>query len=106
MSDTNDKVKHSKRLLKDDNAVRKQSKILKSKLLDVNHKELKEPHRLAKKHAMDCGNPQCSVCGNPRKVYKEITVQEKKLFQDLDTVRDTHSNGIGHDQESILRKKG
>ncbi len=94
MSDSQDKFKHSRRLLKEENAIKKQSKILKSTFIAGENKDLKEPHRLAKKHAMDCGNPQCSVCGNPRRIHNELTVQEKKLFQDLDEVRDKKSNGL------------
>jgi hypothetical protein len=30
-------------------------------------------HRYAKHHAMDCGNPHCGICGNPRKINKELT---------------------------------
>jgi hypothetical protein len=26
-----------------------------------------QPGRLKKQHAMDCGRPQCGLCGNPRK---------------------------------------
>jgi hypothetical protein len=29
------------------------------------------------------------MCGNPRKTFKELTQQEKRLFQDLDQVRGT-----------------
>lgn len=28
---------------------------------------LAQPGRLKKQHAMDCGQPQCKMCGNPRK---------------------------------------
>lgn len=94
MSDSKDKFKHSRRMLQEENAIKKQSKILKNTLIVGENKDLKEPHRLAKKHAMDCGNPQCPVCGNPRKTHKQITVQEKKLFQDLDLIRDKKSNGL------------
>ena len=51
MSDLGDKFKRSKRLLKEENAIKKQSKILKSTLLLGENKDLKQPHRLAKKHA-------------------------------------------------------
>jgi hypothetical protein len=54
---------------------------------------------MAKHHAMDCGRPGCMMCGNPRKTFKEVTAQEKRLFQDADTVRDRHSNGTAPDQE-------
>lgn len=96
MSTEDDKFKHSKRLLKDKTAVAKQVKIAKqhNSFADEN-KVLKEPHRLAKHHAMDCGNPKCFMCGNPRKTHKDkLTVQEKRLFQDTESLRDTHSNGL------------
>jgi len=91
MSTEADKLKHSRRLLKDDNAINKQLKIAKS----VGHeKYLKEPHRLAKHHAMDCGQPGCVMCGNPRKTFKEKTIQEQRFDQDVDNSRDKHSNGL------------
>jgi len=74
MSTEEDKFKHSKRLLKDDNAIKKQTKIAKSHGMPVD-----EPHKFAKHHAMDCGNPECVMCGNPRKVWKEKTIQEKRF---------------------------
>jgi hypothetical protein len=33
------------------------------------------------------------MCGNPRKFFKEPTVQERRFDQDVDTRRDRHSNG-------------
>jgi hypothetical protein len=74
MSKDEDKIKHSKRLLKDDNAIAKQVKIAQAHGMEV-----KEPHRLVKHHAMDCGNPECYLCGNPRKSHKDrLTIQEKR----------------------------
>jgi len=96
LSKEEDKFKHSKRLLKDGNAIKKQTKIAKqhNSFADEN-KVLKEPHRLVKHHAMDCGNPQCFMCGNPRKTHKDkLTAQEKRLFQDVDAHTDKKSNGI------------
>jgi len=93
MSTEQDKFKHSKRLLKDENAIKKQTKIAKEHGMKV-----KEPHKFAKHHAMDCGNPECMLCGNPRKTFKELTTQEQRLFQNLDEVRDRHSNGISPDK--------
>lgn len=94
MSTEDDKFKHSKRLLKDENAINKQVKIAKSN----NHfdqQNIKEPHRLVKHHAMDCGNPECYMCGNPRKTHKDkLTTQEKRLFQDVEKTNDKHSNGL------------
>jgi len=96
MSTEQDKFKHSKRLLKDENAIKKQLKIAKVHThFPEENKVVKEPHRLVKHHAMDCGNPECFICGNPRKTHKDkLTQQEKRLFQDLDKPTDCKSNGI------------
>jgi len=89
MSKEQDKIKHSKRLLKDENAVKKQTKIAKDFGIPVT-----EPHKFAKHHAMNCGNPKCVMCSNPRKTFKELTQQEKRLFQDVEKITDKHSNGL------------
>jgi hypothetical protein len=89
LSTEEDKFKHSKRLLKDENAVKKQVKIAKDHGLSI-----KDAHKFAKQHALNCGNPKCVMCGNPRKTFKELTTQEKRLFQDLDKEHDRHSNGL------------
>lgn len=100
MSKEEDKFKKSKRLLKDENAVSRQVKIAKAHGLTDKDKAVKEPHRLVKHHVMDCGNPQCPLCGNPRRTHKDtLTAQEKRLFQDLDQVSDRHSNGVLPDNE-------
>jgi len=79
MSHEEEKVKHSKRILKTDNAVKKQVKIAKSAGSDIS-----QPHKFAKVHAMNCGNPKCFMCSNPRKVFNEKTIQEKRLEQNID----------------------
>jgi hypothetical protein len=62
--------------------------------------DIKQPHRLHKRRAMDCGNPQCYLCGNPRKTHKDrLTAQEKRLFQDLERQTDRHSNGLSTKEE-------
>jgi hypothetical protein len=76
MSNEGDKLKHSKRIHARDTAIKKQTKIAKAHGLDV-----KEPHKFAKHHALDCGTPGCLMCGNPRKIYKEETIQEKRFKQ-------------------------
>lgn len=100
MSTEQDKIKNSKRRQKDENAVKKQTKIAKQhKVSEYNPGEVKQPHRFNKRHAMDCGNPECFMCGNPRKTHKDkLTAQEKRLFQDLDKTNDKHSNGIKTDE--------
>ena len=76
MSTEEDKFKHSKRLLEDENAIRKQLRIAKAYNIPV-----ESPHQLAKHHVLDCGNPNCVMCANPRKVWKEKTIQERRFEQ-------------------------
>ncbi len=101
MSNENDKFKNSKRRHQDETAVKKQVKIAKQhNVAGYKNKIDEEPHRLVKHHAMDCGNPECYLCGNPRKTHKDkLTAQEKRLFQDLDSTTDRHSNGLKNDGE-------
>lgn len=80
MSNPDQKEKRTKRLQKEENAIRKQSKI--ALQYGADRKEVEsEPHRFAKHHAMDCGDPDCHMCGNPRKFFKEPTKQEKSFEQ-------------------------
>jgi hypothetical protein len=77
MSTEADKLKHSRRLLKDDNAINKQLKIAKA----VGHeKYIREPHRLSKHHALDCGNPKCLVC-HSEKVFGIKNIKEQRFDQ-------------------------
>lgn len=96
MSNEQTKIKTSKRRHKDESAIKKQVKIAKA----YGHaKYLDEPHRLIKHHAMDCGDPGCILCGNPRrnKMFKtkdKLTAQERRLFQDTDNQPNRHGNGL------------
>jgi transposase-like protein len=76
MSDEESKIKHSKRILKTENIIKKQTKIAKAHGMEV-----KEPHKLAKHHALDCGVPNCPMCSSPRKVTGEKTKQEQSFEQ-------------------------
>lgn len=76
MSDELTKLQHSKRIQTKKNAVKRQVNIAKSHGIDVI-----EPHKYVKHHAMNCGQPQCILCGNPRKLWKEKTIQEKKFYE-------------------------
>jgi hypothetical protein len=93
---SNDTAKflNSRRRHKNDVAIARQVKIAKAHGLTNKDRAIKQPHRLAKHHAMDCGQPGCMLCGNPRKIFKERTAQEKRLFQDLEKSTDKHSNGL------------
>lgn len=95
MANEQAKYLNSRRRFRDENAIKKQVKIAKEHGLGILDKAIKEPHRLMKHHAMDCGQPGCVMCGNPRHVHKDkLTAQEKRLYQDVDRVTDKHSNGL------------
>ena len=103
MSHEDDKIRNSKRRFKDEVAIEKQRKIAKQHNVgDYQSKTEREPHRLHKRHAMDCGNPQCGLCGNPRHIHKDkLTAQEKRIFQDIDTPNDRHSNGLKNEEDIL-----
>lgn len=75
MSD--DRSKRATRLQRTSNAIKKQLRI--AKAFGMTH-ILKQPHRLAKHHALDCGNPKCLVCHSD-KVFNKPTLQERKFIQ-------------------------
>jgi hypothetical protein len=75
MSDTKDKK--AKRLQRTANVIKKQMRI--AKAFGLTHL-LKQPHRLAKHHALDCGNPKCQVC-HSEKIFSKPTLQERKFIQ-------------------------
>ena len=102
MSNDLAKFINSKRRHKTDVAVARQLKIAVASHNPTMtpSRDVKQPHRLHKRRAMDCGNPQCFLCGNPRKTHKDrLTQQEKRLFQDLDRTTDRHSNGLSTKEE-------
>ena len=102
MSNEQARFINSKRRHKTDVAVSRQVKIARASHGpgELARQDIQQPHRLAKRHAMDCGRPQCYLCGNPRKTHKDrLTQQEKRLFQDLEQQRDKHSNGLSTKEE-------
>lgn len=94
MANEQAKFINSTRRHKTDVHIARQVRIAKAHGLTNKDRAVKQPHRMAKHHAMDCGQPGCMLCGNPRKIFKERTAQEKRLFQDVDKVSDRHSNGL------------
>lgn len=72
----NEKLKHSKRIHQKHNYVDKQLRIAKA-----NHFDVKEPHRYQKRSVVNCGDSSCLFCMNPRKAFKEKTMQEKSFEQ-------------------------
>lgn len=93
MSTEQDKIKKNKRIQKDENAVKKQTKIAKAFGVSV-----KEPHKFAKHHALDCGNPKCLLCSR-EKIFGEPTMQQKRFDQDVDHTSDRRSNGLINNKE-------
>lgn len=98
MSNEFAKFKNSRRRHKDDLAIARQVKIAKQHGLTMQDRAVKEPHRMAKHHAMDCGQPGCMMCGNPRRnpwnKGQRLTAQERRLFQNVERSTDKHSNGL------------
>lgn len=78
MSDEITKESHSKRILQKRNYVRKQTKIAKAYGIPV---KLGEEHRFQDHAVVNCGIPNCVLCANPRKLWKEKTVKEKSFEQ-------------------------
>ena len=105
MSNEEAKYKNSRRRLKDDNAIQRQMNIAKGygyhKLSSSMSKMpfMTQPHRHSKTKLFNCGDPKCTMCGNPRKFFKEKTMQEKRFEQDVDTQRDKHSNGLPPEED-------
>lgn len=89
MSNDLDKAKHNTRIHRAWRAIKKQLGIIKAhkNFGDVSKRiDEAQPHRLAKKHAMDCGVPHCPMCSNPRhnttvKGAEKLTIQERRNFQ-------------------------
>lgn len=103
MTTESERDRHNKRIQRTERAIKRQLKIAKGshRIDSDNAPDIKQPHRLHKRHAMDCGNPGCGLCGNPRRTHKDnLTLQEKRFFQDVDQARNTHSNGILPENEN------
>jgi hypothetical protein len=75
MSD--DRNKKAKRLQRTANVIKKQLRI--AKAFGMTHL-LKQPHRLAKHHALDCGNPKCQAC-HSEKIFNKPTLQDRKFIE-------------------------
>lgn len=76
MSHEQHKEHHSKRIHQKETHIAKQVKIAKAYGMDV-----REPHKLAKHNALDCGIPNCPMCSSPRKTHNEPSIQERRFDQ-------------------------
>jgi hypothetical protein len=80
MSKDADKVKHSKRIYQKDSVVKNKMKI--AKAYGWKH-VLAQPHKYLKCSLFSCGNSNCIFCMNPRKSFKEKTMQERKFEKQI-----------------------
>ena len=78
MSNNQERIKHSRRISRTRDAEMRQVRIARAHGITV-----KEYHRYAKHHAMNCGRPNCLLCSNPRRTWKEKTIQEKKFEKQI-----------------------
>ena len=76
MEDGGVELKRAKRRRLTKNVIERQKRIAKSAGLSI-----KQPHRFAKHHATNCRTPNCVCCGNPRRVWKQRTIQERKFAE-------------------------
>lgn len=81
MEDGGVELKRARRRRLTTNAINRQKRIAKQ-AWNAEHL-LKQPHRFAKHHALDCGNPKCLVCHSD-KVFRKPTIQERKFIDDED----------------------
>lgn len=81
MSHEESKSKHSKRIQKKINYMLKQLRIRTAKLTGFRYNDVQNMHRYHKRSGLTCGSSHCISCGNPRKFFKEKTIQEKRFMQ-------------------------
>lgn len=70
------------RLFNDYLKVKKQKNI--AKIHKMNLEQKYQDGYFVKNHILDCGNPMCCICGNPRrnkKVKEKLTIQELKFVE-------------------------
>lgn len=84
MSDQESREHRSRRLHDDETKIKKRQRILKDKYFvdTFKHPANRQPHRLSKMNGVNCGNPGCFMCSNPRKTLHEPTIQEQKFYQE------------------------
>lgn len=83
MSHELDKLHHSERLHQKDSKIKRQVRIAKDYGMHRNGRwrRLDQPHRNHKTHILNCGDPDCVMCMNPRRAWGEKTMQERRHEQ-------------------------
>lgn len=86
-----EKEKRQKRFQQKENYAKRQVRLAKDKLpntFPLPENITKQPGRLSSVSWCTCGNSNCVMCGNPRKFFNELTLQEKKHLDVMDSYKD------------------
>lgn len=80
-----EKDKRNKRFMQKRRHIDRQLK-LRKQYMDHQDREMidLEPHRYHKVKSLNCGDPNCIMCGNPRKFWNDVTIQEKSFNEMAD----------------------
>lgn len=62
------------------------------------NRNVKNPHRLHKYRNIRCSNPFCMGCRNPRKIFGEPSMQERRFDQPALYLDDDLSSGENNEQ--------
>lgn len=80
MSNLLDKIKRSKRFFQKSFTLATRLKTVRQ----INPEFVpEEPNKYAKAPLMRCSHSYCTLCGNPRRVFGQVTLKEK-LFKDIE----------------------
>ena len=93
MSNEESKLAHGRLIQQKNRHIARQVRIRQAHKFPAINTGVDSPHRYHKTSGVTCGDSHCAMCGNPRKFFKELTMQEKRHMQDVDARRDRHSNG-------------
>jgi hypothetical protein len=83
MSHEDDKIHHSERLHQKETKIQRQINIAKNYHMHKNGRwrYIEQPHRNHKTAILNCGDPRCYMCMNPRRANGERTMQERRFDQ-------------------------
>lgn len=95
ITEITDKLGRGRRLQQKNRHIARQVRIRQANKLSIPTKDngIEKSHRYHKVSGVTCGDSHCAGCGNPRKFFKERTVQEQREMQDIEQIRNRHSNG-------------
>jgi hypothetical protein len=101
MSNEDNKLAHGRRIQQKNRHIARQIRIRQAHKFPNPTKDglIEKPHRYHKLSGVTCGDSHCAMCGNPRKFFKERTWQEQREMQDVEQIRNRHSNGTTSQDE-------